>query len=138
MKTPSRKIMIIEDDQPLFHSLSFTLKRHEYTVDLASNVLEALDNLIVMQRSMDPYSMLLTNIQPPCFTGLELIDRPREQGIGLPKLVITAYHGNDLIAQLEERGIKELLAKPFGSDELVKRVSTPLVHGLTIYNEIQP
>jgi len=61
MKTPSRKIMIIEDDQPLFHSLSFTLTRHEYTVDLASNGLEALDNLIVMQRSMDPYSMLLNN-----------------------------------------------------------------------------
>jgi DNA-binding response OmpR family regulator len=138
MNTPGRKIMIIEDDLPLLHSLAFTLKRHGYPVSLASNGLEALDRLIVAQLSADPYRLLITDIQLPGLTGLELIDRLREREILLPTLVITAYYGSDLVLQLGKRGIRELLPKPFGSDELVRRVSKLLDNGLTYEKEIHP
>jgi DNA-binding response OmpR family regulator len=124
MKTPGRKIMIIEDDQSLLHSLSFTLKRHEYSVDMASDGLEALDCLISAQQSADPYCLLITEIQLPGLAGLELIDRLREHGILLPTLVITARADKNLIVKLEKRGIKEILIKPFNSAELATRISS--------------
>ncbi len=128
MKTPGRNIMIIEDDLPLLRSLCFTLKRHRYLVGMSSNGRDALENIVDACRDGRPFDLLVTDMAIPGIDGLGLFDKLHKQGIAIPVLVIAAQTDKDLVAQLEKRGIKEILIKPFNSAELVTRVSSLLEH----------
>lgn len=119
------KIMIIENDQQLLSSLAFTLKRREYQVIVASNPKEAL-NLAVTQGSGCPFDLLIIDVQLPGMTELELIEMVRKKSLAVPILVLTPCCNRDVLEQLKERHIENVLAKPFNSDELVKRVSLML------------
>jgi DNA-binding response OmpR family regulator len=120
--------MVVEDDLSLLYSISFTLKRQKYLVGMASNGQDALRHLQEAQREEMPFQLLVTDIVVPGLDGLDLIDRLREHGVQIPILVITANADKNLAAQLEQRGIRDLLAKPFNSDELVRRISSVLAH----------
>jgi DNA-binding response OmpR family regulator len=126
MKTKGNRIMIIEDDLPLLYSLSFTLKRHQYLVDTASNGRDALGRLLEAQRQGMPFDLLVTDALLPGIAELDIIDRLHEHGVRIPVLVITAGADKNLRAHLEQRNIKDILAKPFNADELVKHVKSIL------------
>jgi CheY-like chemotaxis protein len=126
MKTHGPRIMIVEDDLPLLYSLSFTLRRHQYLVDSASNGKEALERLLEAQRKGMQFDLLVTDALLPGIAGLDIIDRLHEHGICIPILVITASADKNFTKQLERRSIKDLLAKPFTTDELVGRVAAIL------------
>ncbi len=127
MMQPRQRIMIVEDDLSLLYSLGFTLKR-QYLVGMSSNGKDAFRTLHEAYREGKPFDLLVIDIVIPGSTGLELIDKLHEQGISIPILVIIAHAEKDLVARLEKRGIRELLAKPFNCDELVMRVSSMLKH----------
>jgi DNA-binding response OmpR family regulator len=118
--------MIVEDDLPLLYSISFTLKRQKYQVDMSSNGIDGLRHLLQAHREGLPFHILITDSAVPGLACLGLIDRLNELNIQIPVIVITANSDRSLIAQLEKRGIRELLPKPFTSDELLKRISSVL------------
>jgi DNA-binding response OmpR family regulator len=118
--------MVVEDDLSFLYSISFTLKRQKYLVGMSSNGTDGLRHLLEAQREGMPFHLLVTDIAVPGLAGLDLIDRLNEQNIRIPIIVIMANSDRSLIAQLEKRGIRELLPKPFTSDELMKRISSVL------------
>jgi DNA-binding response OmpR family regulator len=121
---PRQRIMIVEDDLSLLYSLGFTLKRQKYLVGMSSNGKDALRILFEAKMEEKPFDLLIVDMVIPGIAGLELIDKLHEQGIAMPVLVITGRPEKNLIAQLEKRGIRELLAKPFNSVELIMRISS--------------
>jgi DNA-binding response OmpR family regulator len=129
MKILGKRIMIVEDDLPLLHSLSFTLKRQKCLVDTASNGKDALGRILEARQAGAPFHLLVTDIGVPGISGLELIDRLHELGARIPILVITAGADKDLAAQLIRRGGNDLLVKPFDADEFVKRIASILERG---------
>jgi DNA-binding response OmpR family regulator len=128
MDKPKNKIMIVGEDLPLLYSLAFTLKRHGYLVISSSNPTEALKIISDAWCGENPFSLLITDIRLPGLDELELIDLLRKQSITIPILVMTAYRRPDLFVRLDQFHIKDLLTKPFNSDELVKRVSSMMEH----------
>jgi DNA-binding response OmpR family regulator len=128
MDKPVKKIMIVGEDLPLLYSLAFTLKRHGYLVASSSNTTEALKTVSDAGDGGNPFSLLITDIRLPGLDELEHIDILRKRAILIPILVMTAYRRPDLVVRLDELHIKDLLTKPFNSDELVKRVSSMLEH----------
>jgi DNA-binding response OmpR family regulator len=126
MNTAACRIMIVEDDLPLLYSLAFTLKRFEYKVAVNSNGTAALNEMVAAQQSSTPFHLLITDMQLPGLSGIELIDALSSRSIAVPTLVITAFCRQDLIAQLNTRGIRDMLIKPFNIRELAHRVSTIL------------
>lgn len=129
MIQPKWKIMIVEDDLSLLYSLGFTLKRQNYLVGMSSNGKDALKIMHEAHREEKPFDLLITDMVIPGIAGLELIDKLNEKGIRVPVLVITGHPEKTLFAQLEKRGIRELLGKPFNSAELITRISAVLGHG---------
>jgi DNA-binding response OmpR family regulator len=115
------RIMVVEDDLPLLYSISFTLKRHEYLVSMTITGREALMKLLAAQKESDPYHLLVIDMVLPGITSLELIEQMALRHLRLPVLAVTANTDRTLLALLMQRGIDEILLKPFTTDELVKR-----------------
>lgn len=126
MTNPRYRIMVVEDDLSFLYSISFTLKRQKYLVGMSSNGTDGLRHLLEAKREAIPFHLLVTDIAVPGLAGLDLIDRLNEQNLRIPIIVIMANSDRSLVAQLEKRGIRELLPKPFTSDELMKRISSVL------------
>lgn len=126
MQNSKYRIMVVEDDLPLLYSISFTLKRHEYLVSMATTGHEALMQLLAAQKESDPYHLLVIDMVLPGITSLELIEQMAMRHVRLPVLAVTANGDRTLLALLKQRGIDEILLKPFTTDELVKRTSSIL------------
>jgi CheY-like chemotaxis protein len=121
----AKRILIVEDDMTLVHSIAFTLKRHGYAVTAVSSAREAL-MAITAQKEEQAADLLITDIQLPDMTGRELINELVKRKALPPTLVMTAYATNELFDELKNKGVRECLAKPFDIMELIKRVSVLL------------
>jgi DNA-binding response OmpR family regulator len=120
-----KRILIVEDDVTLVHSIAFTLKRHGYAVTAVSSAREAL-KAITTQKREQATDLLITDIQLPDMTGRELISELVKRKALPLTLVMTAYATNELFDELRHQGVRECLAKPFDIMELIKRVSALL------------
>jgi two-component system response regulator FlrC len=118
-----KNILIVEDEQALLRSLAFTLKRHHYCVLEACNGIVAFTALTRYTESDHSLDLLITDIQLPGISGLELIDRIRNMGLTFPIMVITAYGDRSIKNELEKRGITCYLCKPFTTEELLLKVT---------------
>lgn len=120
-----KRILIVEDDKTLLHSIAFTLKRHGYAVTAASSAREAL-KAITTRKGEQAADLLITDIQLPDMTGRELIDELLNRKALPLTLVMTAYATSELFDELRHKGVREFLVKPFDIMELIKRVSALL------------
>jgi FixJ family two-component response regulator len=118
--------MIVDDEESLLQSLNFTLKRNNFSILTYANGSKALKRITDSYRNGEKISLIITDIQLPGLTGLELIDELNRMDIDIPVLVITNYGTRELIIELLRKGCKDYLDKPFSTADLVKRVSTVL------------
>jgi CheY-like chemotaxis protein len=122
----NKRILIVEDDMTLTHSISFTLKRHRYAVTTLRSAREALRTILSQEEGKRNVDLLITDIQLPDMTGAELIDELVSRDALPPTLVMTAYATNELFETLKKKGVRQCLAKPFDINELVRLVSSQL------------
>jgi CheY-like chemotaxis protein len=122
----NKRILIVEDDATLAHSLAFTLKRYGYEVTSTKSAKEALGLIWGALQEQWPVDLLITDIQLPDMTGRELIDELVSRDALPPTLVMTAYATNELFETLKKKGVRQCLAKPFDIKELVRLVSSQL------------
>lgn len=115
-----KKIFIAEDEPVLLRSLLFTLKRFHFHVTGFPDGVQVLDQLI--KPTCGKCDLLITDIQLPGLSGLELIDKLRFAQLKLPIIVITAYGDQKVLTEIQKRNIDGYLTKPFSMNDLVKRV----------------
>jgi len=118
-----RHILVVDDEQNMLLAMQFILEVADYKVTTAEDGQEALDKILDAKDSGNPVELLITDIQMPFLTGLEMIDELNLLEMDIPVLVITGYGNNELIAQLRCKGCNEHLDKPFDDEELVSRVA---------------
>jgi CheY-like chemotaxis protein len=118
-----RHILIIDDDLNLLRSMEFILETADFEVSAERNGREALEK-IKINPDHPPLDLLITDIQMPGLTGLQLIDEIHRLNISIPILVITAYGDQKLIKELRQRGCQYYLDKPFDEEKLIKKVLT--------------
>ncbi len=117
-----KHILIAEDEYHNRMTLSLILKMSGYEVTEAENGLIALKKLEEMQKQGRLPDLLITDIQMPEITGMELIDRLRESNIRVPVLVMTGYGDKETVIELMRKGCSEYIDKPFGPDEMSERI----------------
>ena len=66
--------------------------------------------------------IIITDICMPEMTGLEFLQRLREDGMKAKILVISGYDEFDYVRQAMSYGVKEYLLKPFSPEELSEQV----------------
>jgi len=113
------RVLVAEDDPHILRVVSLWLNRQGHEVIEARNGIQALE---LFERQ--PPDVLVTDINMPGLTGLELLDRIRELGgadIGVVVLTNRWDH-REIGEQLNERGAR-VIPKPFSPNELAKVVS---------------
>ena len=111
------RILVVDDDRAVRESLRRSLSFNGYTVDLATDGQDALEQVGVNR----PDAMVL-DVMMPRVDGLEVCRRLRSTGDDLPILVLTARDSvSERVAGLDA-GADDYLPKPFALEELLARL----------------
>ena len=120
--TAGRKILIVDDDGALRHSLAEQLQLHEeFTVGETGKAAEALELAKVHY-----YDAILLDVGLPDMDGRELCRLMRRNGVRSPILMLTAADGEaDTILGLDS-GANDYITKPFRLNVLLARLRAQL------------
>ncbi|MFF0242190.1 response regulator transcription factor [Rhodococcus pyridinivorans] len=111
------RILVVDDDRAVRESLRRSLSFNGYTVDLATDGQDALEQVATSR----PDAMVL-DVMMPRVDGLEVCRRLRSTGDDLPILVLTARDSvSERVAGLDA-GADDYLPKPFALEELLARL----------------
>jgi CheY-like chemotaxis protein len=118
-----KHILLVDDDLNLLRSLEFILEAADFRVTTETNGQKALEKVISTGNGKaNSIDLLITDIQMPGMTGVQLIDELKRLNITLPFLVITAYGDQKLKIELARRGCSHCLDKPFNDEKLLQEV----------------
>ena len=117
MKTetrPSRRILVVEDDEDMRENLRRILVGAGYEVHLARNGGEAITVL-----ETHPCHLVLTDLVMPGMGGLDLLDEIRRHQQNLPVVFLTAFGDRAIFAKVTEMEAVDFLTKPFRAASLL-------------------
>ena len=111
------RILVVDDDRAVRESLRRSLSFNGYTVETASDGMEALESI----KSDRPDAVVL-DVMMPRLDGLEVCRRLRSTGDDLPILVLTARDSVSERVSGLDAGADDYLPKPFALEELLARL----------------
>lgn len=125
--TAAKRILIADDDPKIRKHLSFILENANYQVKTVENGRKALDLILEQDKRGQPFDLLLSDIEMPDMSGLELLDELAFYEIPLPVIVITGFGDKELLTELLRKGCRDYLAKPVDAHKVLDRVAFTLV-----------
>ncbi|MCJ7716191.1 MAG: response regulator transcription factor, partial [Anaerolineales bacterium] len=116
-----RKILIIEDEEPIRMALEDDFRLEDYEVEVASDGPQGL------AKAVDPgIDLIILDIMLPGINGFDICRKLRNQGIKTPIIMLTAKGQEiDRVVGLEI-GADDYVTKPFSPRELQARVKAVL------------
>jgi two-component system response regulator FixJ len=113
----NNKVVVIDDDPAMLKSLQFLLESAGYTVGAYSSAVAFLED-----RVSQP-ACLITDLNMPEMTGLELAAKLRTEGSNIPVLLFSGRVSPAIISRAAELGINKVVEKPAAGSELVRFVA---------------
>ena len=111
-----KRILIVDDDETILHTLRRFFVREGFEVLTAQNGLEAKQRL-----EAEMPSLVLTDIKMPSFSGIDLIKFIRHSLKGTPIVAMTAYP--HLYPEIREGNeIQACFLKPFDINEMLSTI----------------
>ncbi len=121
MSSATKKILIVDDEQPIRTLLEYNLKQERYDTITAADGEEA----VLKTESEQPHLILL-DLMLPKMDGIDVCKTLRQRGIETPIIMLTAK-GDELDKVLGlEIGADDYMTKPFSPREVVARVKAVL------------
>jgi two-component system OmpR family response regulator len=111
------RILVVEDDRKAARFLKQGLEEEGHAVDVAADGEEG-----AYYGHLNPYDLIVLDIQLPGKNGLELSRELRREGIETPILMLTGRDSTEDIVRGLDAGADDYLTKPFALDELLARV----------------
>ncbi|MDB6130517.1 MAG: two component transcriptional regulator, winged helix family [Verrucomicrobiales bacterium] len=129
-------ILYVEDDADILRFATIVLTKRGFKVTPASNGLQGWRAL-----HSHPFDLIITDNEMPVMTGLEMIEKIRAAGIGIPIILASASASRLDSPENEGLGLAACIQKPFTFDELLAAVnhvsdSTPRSHQPQVSQEI--
>lgn len=123
------KLLLVEDDRELRHTLHDALAMENYDVTACASVAEAMSVLQrnAQQPKTEQLDILILDLGLPDGDGSELLHWTR-QHCNLPILIISARHDEWNKVGLLDAGADDYLVKPFNISELLARIRVALRH----------
>ncbi len=114
-----KKVLVVDDEVHIVHVVAIKLRNNGYEVISAENGQEAF-NLACEEKP----SIIVTDYQMPVMTGLELVERLRQNEAtkDIPVIMLTARSFAVEDKQKEDLRIADFLTKPFSPKELLRSI----------------
>jgi YesN/AraC family two-component response regulator len=127
--TEARKgtLLIVDDEPHLRELLAEMLAPHADEIVMAENGKEAL--AIVMSGAVDA---VLTDINMPVMTGLNLLAELRRQFMQIPVVILTGYGDKNSILEALRLNATDFLEKPFGETAVISAIEKALFNGVLL------
>lgn len=107
------RILVVDDDPISLKLLSEMVPADAFEVDTARDGRGALG--LLQER---PYSLLITDLQMPVMSGIELIKELRARGLLLPILIVSGDCEALMQAAMADLGRTERILKPCDADAI--------------------
>lgn len=114
-------ISIVDDDRGFRDALTSLIRSLGYRVRAFSSA-----PAFLASRNVHNTSCLITDIQMPAMTGVELYSWLVESGHAIPTILVTAYPDDGVRARALSAGVVCYLSKPFNADELLACIRAAL------------
>ena len=120
-----KKVLVVDDEVHIIHVVAIKLRNNDFDVITATNGSEAFE--LACREKPD---IVVTDFQMPVMTGLELVQKMRQdEGTkDIPVIMLTARSFAIEDDEKEELQISEYLSKPFSPRELLRSVEDVLYH----------
>ncbi|QNF35429.1 sigma-54-dependent Fis family transcriptional regulator [Adhaeribacter swui] len=115
------KILIIDDERSIRHTLKEILEYESYSVDEAADGEVGLDQL-----RKNKYDVVLCDIKMPKMDGLEVLQRAQEIAPDVPFIMISAHGTIDTAVDATKKGAYDFLQKPPDLNRLLVTVRNAL------------
>lgn len=119
----SAKVLVVDDKQMMRDSVAATLQRAGYTPVAACDGPTALK-----QAQKHRPVAVVTDLQMPGMTGIELLSKLRQIDDQLPVVLMTAYGTIGEAVEAMKIGAFDFIQKPFEGDQLVLAVNRAVNH----------
>ncbi len=106
-------VHIVDDDEGVRSSLSFLLECSDLTTRTYESAVEFLKAVPTMARGC-----IITDVRMPQISGMELVTRLKDLGVGDPVIVITGHADVPMAIAALRQGVADFIEKPF-SDEAI-------------------
>ena len=123
---PTLNILLAEDEPSVAFSIVFALKLDGHNVQIVADGRQALASIDV---EPDRFGLLITDHSMPGITGVELIQRLREESFRGKIMVLSAHLSAENRAAYEALAVDALEWKPFDVHEL-RATITRLANGI--------
>jgi two-component system, cell cycle sensor histidine kinase and response regulator CckA len=119
----AQRILIVEDSDCLRAAAVRTLSAGGYAVAEARH---GEDALRVIERTAEPFDLVVTEMTLPVMSGYKLGQRLARQRPGLPVLYMSAAVNETLVPSGSASPRTQFLQKPFMPEDLVRQVTESL------------
>jgi two-component system response regulator HydG len=111
------RILVIDDDAGVRHSIEQTLRHAGHAVQTAETGEEGLD--LALGGAFD---VILSDMRMPGISGIEVLRRLRERQVDSALIIMTGFGTIDSAVEAMKLGAVDFVQKPFFRDELLMRV----------------
>jgi len=112
-----KKVLIVEESEKLFHSLSTVLRKEGLDSDHAYD-----GNTALKCFEQNPYDVILLDINIPGMNGLDFCKAIRKVNHHIPVIVITNFGDIDTKMEAYSIGVDDYITKPFFVPELLAKI----------------
>lgn len=114
----SARVAIVDDHDAVRGAVSSLLRSSGYTV----TEFDSAESLLTSGAQHD-YHCIISDLQMPGMSGLELLEHLRRNGCGVPLIMLTAFPEPAVRQRAQQGGAAAFLSKPFQCDELMHWVA---------------
>ncbi len=110
-------ILIIEDDEKMRRLLELILGQEGYRVDSAPSGQQGIQKLSE-QSASNGYDLVLTDLQMPGLTGMDVLEQVKKTLPETPVLIVTGFGTVKTAVEAMKKGAFDYIAKPIDNEEL--------------------
>lgn len=117
----NRNILVVDDQMGVRRLLFEAFQEEGYSVDLAANGPEALEQI-----SRKRPDIVLMDMKMPGMSGLEVLYKIKQTDRDLKVILMTAYGELEIVAEAMALGVTKYVTKPFDINEVRHLVKTAI------------
>ncbi|MCK5336327.1 MAG: response regulator transcription factor [Gammaproteobacteria bacterium] len=110
-------VYVVDDDQAVRDSLRWLIESVDLNVKTFSNGQELLDNFEEQE-----ISCLVLDVRMPGISGLDLQQRLKKMGSGVPVIIVTGHADVPMAIQAMKAGAFDFIEKPYSDQLLLERI----------------